>query len=79
MAYVQFSDVPERGLEPGKALDRLPPGRGSVPFKEIFASLERKGYRGFMSYEAPNPAAWARPAEDVAREALEATRAVLPR
>jgi len=79
IAYVQFSDVPRSGLEPGKALDRLPPGRGSVPFKEIFALLARKGYRGFMSYEAPNPAAWARPAEDVAREALEATRSVLPR
>ena len=79
IAYVQFSDVPRSGLAPGKALDRLPPGRGSVPFKEIFALLARKGYRGFMSYEAPNPAAWARPAEDVAREALEATRSVLPR
>jgi len=79
IAYVQFSDVPRSGLEPGKALDRLPPGRGSVPFKEIFALLARKGYRGFTSYEAPNPAAWARPAEDVAREALEATRSVLPR
>ena len=78
IAYVQYSDVPRTGLEPGKALDRLPPGRGSVPFKEIFALLERKGYRGFMSYEAPNPAAWARPAEEVAREALEATRAQLP-
>src|SRR6266571_3593154 len=75
IAYVQFSDVPRSGLEPGKALDRLPPGRGSVPFKEIFALLARKGYRGFMSYEAPNPAAWARPAEDVAREALEAVLA----
>ena len=79
IAYVQFSDVPRSGLEPGKALDRLPPGRGSVPFKEIFARLASKRYRGFMSYEAPNPAAWARPAEDVAREALEATRSVLPR
>jgi sugar phosphate isomerase/epimerase len=79
IAYVQFGDVPKGGLEPGKALDRLPPGRGSVLFREIFASLARKGYRGFMSYEAPNPAAWARPAEAVAREALEATRAVLPR
>jgi sugar phosphate isomerase/epimerase len=78
MAYVQYSDVPRTGLEPGKALDRLPPGRGSVPFKEIFALLDRKGYRGFMSYEAPNPAAWARPAGEVAREALEATRAQLP-
>ena len=78
IAYVQYSDVPRTGLEPGKALDRLPPGRGSVPFKEIFALLDRKGYRGFMSYEAPNPAAWARPADEVAREALEATRAQLP-
>ncbi|PYN78758.1 MAG: hypothetical protein DMD96_20610 [Candidatus Rokuibacteriota bacterium] len=78
IAYVQYSDVPRTGLEPGKALDRLPPGRGSVPFKEIFALLDRKGYRGFMSYEAPNPAAWARPADQVAREALEATRAQLP-
>ena len=40
--------------------------------------LDRKGYVGFMSYEAPNPAAWARPADEVAREALEATRAHLP-
>ncbi len=78
IAYFQYSDVPRSGLEPGKALDRLPPGRGSVPFKEIFALLERKGYRGFMSYEAPNPAAWARPAVEVAREALDATRAHLP-
>ena len=78
VVYVQFSDVPA-SVEPGKATDRLPPGRGVVPFKEFFARVETAGYRGFMSYEAPNPAAWARPADDVAREALEATRAVLPR
>jgi 4-hydroxyphenylpyruvate dioxygenase len=78
IAYVQYSDVPRSGLEPGKALDRLPPGQGSVPFKEFFAAFAAKGYRGHASYEAPNPAAWKRPAEDVAREALAATRAVLP-
>src|SRR5437016_4302956 len=78
VVYVQFSDAPA-SVEPGKATDRLPPGRGVVPFKEFFARVETAGYRGFMSYEAPNPAAWARPADDVAREALEATRAVLPR
>jgi len=78
LVYVQFSDVPA-SVEPGKFTDRLPPGRGVVPFKEFFALVDEKGYRGFMSYEAPNPAAWARPADDVAREALEATRAVLPR
>jgi len=78
IAYVQYSDVPRSGLEPGKALDRLPPGKGAVPFKEIFGVLQKKGYAGYLSYEAPNPAAWARPAADVAREAREATLAVLP-
>lgn len=79
IAYVQYSDVPKSGLVPGQALDRLPPGRGSVRFNEIFALLTKKGYAGPLSYEAPNPVAWARDAAEVAREALEATRAILPR
>jgi len=78
IGYVQYSDVPRQGLEPGKATDRLPPGQGSVPFPEFFAELARKGYAGYASYEAPNPAAWARPPAEVAREALLATRACLP-
>lgn len=78
IVYVQYSDPPRTGLEPGKALDRLPPGRGSYPFREFFALLAAKGYAGFASYEAPNEAAWKRDPTDVAREALEATRAVLP-
>jgi 2-keto-myo-inositol isomerase len=76
--YVQYSDVPRSGLEPGKFTDRLPPGRGCVPFKEFFARLAAAGYAGDVSYEAPNPAAWKRPPGEVAREAFEATRAVLP-
>jgi sugar phosphate isomerase/epimerase len=78
IAYVQFSDVPRSGLVPGQALDRLPPGQGSVPFAAFFAALERRGYAGYCSYEAPNPAAWARDPASVAREALEATLAVAP-
>jgi 4-hydroxyphenylpyruvate dioxygenase len=77
IAYVQYSDVPGSGLEPGKALDRLPPGRGVVPFREMFGVILAKGYAGHLSYEAPNPSAWARPPEEVAHEALAATRAVL--
>lgn len=76
IAYVQFSDVPRSGLVAGQALDRLPPGQGSVPFPAFFLAIERKGYAGYCSYEAPNPAAWARDPAAVAREALEATRAV---
>ncbi len=76
IVYVQFSDVPAR-TEPGAFLDRLPPGWGVVPFKEIFAALRATGYDYYFSYEAPNPAAWSRPADVVAREALEATLRVL--
>jgi 4-hydroxyphenylpyruvate dioxygenase len=79
IAYVQYSDPPRTGLEPGKALDRLPPGQGSFPFREFFALMAAKGYSGFASYEAPNEAAWKRDPADVAREALDATRAVLPK
>jgi 2-keto-myo-inositol isomerase len=78
IVYVQYSDPPRTGLEPGKVLDRLPPGRGSFPFREFFALMAAKGYAGFASYEAPNEAAWKRDPADVAREAIEATKAVLP-
>jgi 4-hydroxyphenylpyruvate dioxygenase len=77
IVYVQYSDVPPR-IEPGNLRDRLPPGQGVVPFVELFERLAKTGYTGWLSYEAPNPAAWARDAEAVAREAIEATRAVLP-
>ena len=77
IAYVQYSDVPREGLEPGQTANRLPPGQGAVDFPQVFALLAEKGYSGPLSYEAPNPAAWARDPTDVAREALEATRALL--
>ena len=78
IAYVQFSDVPAAGLQPGQTLDRLPPGRGIVPFREFFQLIAKSGYAGHCSYEAPNPAAWARDPVTVAREALAATRGLLP-
>jgi 2-keto-myo-inositol isomerase len=77
IAYVQFSDPPRSGLEPGKVLDRLPPGQGSYAFREFFGLLDAKGYPGYASYEAPNEATWKRDPNDIAREALAATRAVL--
>ena len=77
--YVQYSDAPRSGSEPGKTADRLVPGRGAVPFRELFQLLAEKGYDGYLSYEAPNPATWARDPEEVAREAAAATRELLPR
>ena len=79
IVYVQFSDPPRTGLEPGKALDRLPPGQGSFWFREFFALMAAKAYPGFSSYEAPNERAWKRDPAEVSREAIEASRTVLPR
>jgi sugar phosphate isomerase/epimerase len=74
--HVQYSDVPADNRQPGQ--DRLPPGQGVIPFRDFFGLLTEKGYAGYCSYEAPNPATWARDPEEVAREALLATRAFLP-
>ena len=57
----------------------LPPGKGIVRWSDLFQSLAAKGYDGYLSYEAPNPAHWARDAADVAGEGVEATRHALGR
>ncbi|HKW92750.1 MAG TPA: hypothetical protein VJX92_12685 [Methylomirabilota bacterium] len=57
-------------LTSGQALDRLPLGEGSVPFKEFFGAFARKGYAGFASYEAPNPTAWETQSQCETRRAI---------
>jgi 2-keto-myo-inositol isomerase len=74
----QFSDAPPGPPSNTRMpVDRLPPGRGAAPFVEIFRTLMALNYQGYMSYEAPNPAQWNRPADIVAREGLELVRALL--
>lgn len=74
----QYSDVPV-GPPPAvkRPTDRLPPGKGKVRWREVFRLLREKNYQGYLSYEAPNPEYWSRPPEEVAREAVEATRRLL--
>ena len=74
----QFSDVPDAPPSTAnRPTDRLPPGKGKVRWKDVFQLLKEKGYAGYLAYEAPNPDYWSRPAEEVAREAVQATRALL--
>jgi sugar phosphate isomerase/epimerase len=74
----QYSDVPAGPPAAVKRpTDRLPPGKGIVRWREVFQLLQEKNYRGYLSYEAPNPDYWSRPPEEVAREAAVETRTLL--
>jgi sugar phosphate isomerase/epimerase len=79
IAAFQFSDVPPGPVAAGvkRPTDRLPPGQGVVRWHEVLSLLAKKGYEGYLSYEAPNPALWERPALEVAREGVEAMRALI--
>lgn len=77
---VQFSDVPAGPPSTAPvAIDRLPPGQGVVQFEAIFRALQDLRYQGTVSYEAPNPAQWERPAATVAREGLTQVSALWQR
>jgi 2-keto-myo-inositol isomerase len=74
----QFSDVPAGApAVNGAALDRLPPGKGIVDWIGVFSLLMDKGYAGYLSYEAPNPAHWSLPADEVAHEGITAARRLI--
>ena len=76
--YVQFSDV-SRDVAVGAVglTDRLAPGLGAIRWLEFIAALNAKSYRGFLSYEAPNPAHWADAPALVARHGIDAMRAFI--
>ena len=75
---VQFSDVPHTlPSDAPVATDRLPPGDGTVPFVEFLRTLMAMRYQGYLSYEAPNPKLWRRPADLVAREGVQRMLALL--
>lgn len=74
----QFSDAPPGSPSRVRSpTDRLPPGQGVVRWNDVFGLLAEKRYAGAVVYEAPNPAQWNRPPEEVAREGLAATRRLL--
>jgi 2-keto-myo-inositol isomerase len=74
----QYSDAPRGEMSKVRtAVDRLPPGTGVIPWAEVFRGLMDMGYEGWLNYEAPNPALWARPPLEVAKEAVAATRRFL--
>jgi len=76
--HFQYSDLPEHPVNGMKRpTDRLPPGHGVIRWTEVFGLLAEKGYTGLISYEAPNPALWARSPYEVCREGFELTQRLL--
>lgn len=75
----QYSDAPQNPVQVRTATDRLPPGKGVIPWVDVFQLLMEKNYAGYLAYEAPNPAQWSRPPAEVAREAVTATREFIAR
>ena len=76
----QFSDVPPQPAQGvRRPVDRLAPGDGVVDWNDLFSRLDRIGYRGYLSYEAPNPLLWERSPYDVCAEGIEKTRGLLER
>jgi len=60
-----------------KDADRVFPGDGVAPLKEILKSLAASGYRGFLSLELFNPEYWKQDPAVVAKTGLEKMRATV--
>lgn len=74
----QYSDVPPVPT-PGirRPIDRLAPGDGVLDWQELFRILRAIDYRGYLSYEAPNPALWERSPYEVTAEGVRKTKALM--
>ncbi|HTJ56624.1 MAG TPA: sugar phosphate isomerase/epimerase [Devosiaceae bacterium] len=77
---VQYSDAPPQPT-PGvrRPIDRLAPGDGVIDWTDFFTRLQRIGYRGYLSYEAPNPIFWDRSPYEVCAEGVAKTQILLER
>jgi sugar phosphate isomerase/epimerase len=76
--HFQYSDLspnPVTGVK--RPTDRLMPGKGVIRWQELFELLHEKGYTGLLSFEAPNPEQWNRPAVEVCQQGVELTQELL--
>ncbi len=60
-----------------KDADRVYPGDGVAPLKEIFGALRDSGFNGHLSLELFNPEYWKQDAQQVATTGLEKTKAAV--
>ena len=76
IAHCHFNDMRDR---PGDLSncnsDRVLPGQGILPLREMVARLEDGGYQGYFSIEMFNEDLWATPVKEAARLCYESMRA----
>lgn len=69
------NDYPKIDREKINDADRVYPGDGVAPLKDVFATLTRMGYRGFVSLELFNREYWKQDPHAVAKTGLAKTKA----
>ncbi len=74
---IHMNDYPQIARETIKDSDRVFPGDGVAPLKQILRDLFAAGFRGTLSIELFNPTYWLQDPSQVARVALEKTRAIM--
>ena len=57
--------------------DRIYPGDGVAPLKELFITLKQIGWRGYLSVELFNREYWKQSPQKVAQAAIDKTRAAV--
>jgi 2-keto-myo-inositol isomerase len=74
---IHVNDYPNLPRETIKDQDRVYPGDGVAPLATVFRDLRDAGFRGTLSIELFNPNYWRQDPAQVARVALEKTRAIV--
>jgi sugar phosphate isomerase/epimerase len=74
---IHVNDYPDLPREKIKDADRVFPGDGVAPLAAIFRDLRDAGFHGTLSIELFNPNYYRQDPKQVARTALEKTRAIL--
>jgi len=73
--FCDAKDLPREKLEQHK--DRIFPGQGVIPLKEIIAVLKKKGYDGYFDLELFNEDYWKSDPRKIAKEGFESAQTIL--
>jgi 2-keto-myo-inositol isomerase len=74
---IHVNDYPDLPRDKIKDADRVFPGDGVAPLAAVFRDLRDAGFRGTLSIELFNPNYWRQDPKQIARTALEKTRALV--